>query len=93
MCQIVEEYAKEKADFQKAIAIVEDIENLMETSGMTEKQACKALKRTLKAYKDAKKLLSANIVDKKNNVSVAEALSFGDKMCDKYSDAFKVLAN
>ncbi|MCR5670724.1 MAG: hypothetical protein K6G10_06930 [Butyrivibrio sp.] len=60
MCQIVEEYAKEKADFQKALAIVEDIENLMETGGMTEKQACKALKRTLKAYKNAKKLLSAN---------------------------------
>ena len=60
MCQIVEDYAKEKADFQKALAIVEDIENLMETSGMTEKQACKALKRTLKAYRDAKKLLSAN---------------------------------
>ena len=60
MCQIVEEYAQEKADFQKALAIVEDIENLMETSGMTEKQACKALKRSLKVYKDAKKLLSAN---------------------------------
>ena len=62
MCQIVEEYAKEKADIQKALAIVEDNEYLMETSGMTEKQACKALKRTLKAYKDAKKLLSASEV-------------------------------
>ena len=60
MCQIVEEYAQEKADFQKAQAIVEDIENLMETTNMNEKQACKALKRTLKSYKDAKKLLSAS---------------------------------
>ncbi len=58
MCQIVEEYAQEKVEYQKAIDLVEFIENLMETSAMTEKQACKALKYTLKVYKDAKKLLS-----------------------------------
>ncbi len=38
-------------------------------------------------------ILINDIVDRKDNVSVAEALSFGDKMCDKYSDAFKVLAS
>ncbi len=28
-----------------------------------------------------------------NTVKVDDALNFGEKMCEKYSDAFKVLAN
>lgn len=60
MCQIVEDYAQEKVNLQKAVDLVESIENLMDTSNMTDKQACRALKKTLKAYKDAKKLLSAS---------------------------------
>ncbi len=29
----------------------------------------------------------------KSNVSVGDALAFGEEMCNKYADAFKVLAN
>ena len=58
MCQIVEEYAQEKVDFQKARDIIEHIDTLMETCKMTLQQACGALKITEKNYEDAKKLLS-----------------------------------
>jgi predicted transposase/invertase (TIGR01784 family) len=55
MCQIVEEYAQEKADFQKALDIVEHVENAASNGNMTEQQACKLLGIKVKAYKDAKK--------------------------------------
>ena len=62
MCQIVEEYAQKKADFQKALDIVEHVENAINNGGMTEQQACMLLGIKNKAYKDAKKLLSENEV-------------------------------
>ena len=62
MCQIVEEYAQEKADLQEAATTLKHVSNLMETCNMTEQQACKALKISQKAYKDAKRLLSKNEV-------------------------------
>ena len=62
MCQIVQEYAQEKADFQKALDIVEHVENAANNGNMTEQQACRLLGIKIKAYKGAKKLLSANEV-------------------------------
>lgn len=58
MCQIVEEYAQEKADLQKALDIVEHVENAASNGNMTEQQACKLLGVKAKAYRDAKRLLS-----------------------------------
>ncbi|WP_026653446.1 PD-(D/E)XK nuclease family transposase [Butyrivibrio proteoclasticus] len=60
MCQIVEEYAQGKADFQKALDVVEHVDNLANNGNMSIQQACKLLGIKIKAYKDAKKLLSSN---------------------------------
>ena len=62
MCQIVEDYAQEKADFQKALDTVKHIESLMANGNMSAQEACKLLSITYKAYKDAKKLLSESEV-------------------------------
>jgi predicted transposase/invertase (TIGR01784 family) len=62
MCQIVEEYAQDKADLQRALDIVEHVENLSNNGGMTEQQACKLLGIKVNAYEEAKQLLSANEV-------------------------------
>jgi hypothetical protein len=56
MCQIIEEYATERA----AQVTVEFVENAMNNGNMTAKEACHLLGISLKAYKDAKKLLSEN---------------------------------
>ncbi len=58
MCQIIEEYG----DFREARKAIEYVKNLMETSGMTENQACKALKISEESFQRYKKLLSENEV-------------------------------
>jgi hypothetical protein len=58
MCQIVEEYAQEKADFQKAQSTVTHVQSLMTNGKMDEKQACKLLGVKIREYKDAQKLLA-----------------------------------
>lgn len=60
MCQIVEDYAQEKADFQRALDIVELIDNAMRNGEMSLKDTCKLVGVSQRAYKDAKKLLSEN---------------------------------
>ena len=62
MCQIVEEYAQEKADLEKALVTVEHIDNAMKNGNMTLKEACQLLGISQKAYKDAKRLLSKDEV-------------------------------
>ena len=58
MCQVVEEYG----DLRVARATVEHVENLMETTGMSEQQACSALKISMLDYSKAKELLSSKEV-------------------------------
>ena len=62
MCKIVEDYAQEKADFEKATVTVQYVENAMKNGNLTEQQACKLIGITRKSYKEAKRLLSANLV-------------------------------
>lgn len=56
MCQIIEEYV----DLQEARNTVQYIENIMNNGNMTVKDACHLMGISQKAYKDAKKLLSAS---------------------------------
>ena len=59
MCNVVEEYAQEKVNIQKAIDIVEHIGNALE-NGFTELQACKIIGVSIETYEEAKKLVSEN---------------------------------
>ena len=56
MCQIIEEYAQEKA----AVITVEYVDNVMRNGNVPLKEACRLIGISQKAYKDAKKLLSDN---------------------------------
>lgn len=44
-------------------------------------------------YDNISILISETVNKKKGTVSVEDALNFGEEMCSKYSEAFKVLAN
>jgi len=58
MCQIVEDYAQEKADYQRALDIVKHIDSIMTKGNMSIKDACRLMGVTQKSYKESKKLLS-----------------------------------
>ncbi len=62
MCQIVEEYAQEQADFQKALDVVDHIEKIMAKQNKPVEYACVLLDISIKTYEDAKKLLSEKSV-------------------------------
>lgn len=62
MCQVVEEYAQEKANYQKAFDTVEYVENLMNNGHMVADKACALLGISLDNYNAAKKLLSSKEV-------------------------------